>query len=83
MISVRLSRELEEKLNEISAMENTTKSDIIKRALEIYIDEKYECEKTPYELGEDLFDKYGSGDGTLSQTYRQKVKEKINAKVAH
>jgi len=42
MISVRLSRELEEKLNEISAMENTTKSDIIKRALEIYIDEKYE-----------------------------------------
>jgi len=40
-------------------------------------------EKTPYELGSELFGKYASGKSDLSTTYKQKLKEKINAKNTH
>lgn len=36
MISVRLSKELEDKIDSLSKQENVTKSDIIKEALEKY-----------------------------------------------
>lgn len=39
--------------------------------------------KQPYKLGEDLFGKYGSGDGTLSKDYKKKVREKIREKMSH
>lgn len=82
MLSIRLPQELEEKLDMISAVENATKSDIVRKALEEYISQHAQ-DKNPYALGEDLFDKYGSGNGTLSTEYKERVKEKINAKIAH
>ncbi|SDC82069.1 MULTISPECIES: CopG family ribbon-helix-helix protein [unclassified Candidatus Frackibacter] len=81
MISVRLSKELEEKINLLSQQKDLTKSDIVKEALEMYI-EKEEEQKKPYELGEEFFGKYGSGQGDLSTQYKKKVSEKINEKMS-
>ncbi len=39
-----------------------------------------ETEKDSYELGEEYFGKYGSGDGSLSTTYKNKLKEKLHGK---
>ncbi|MBZ4687765.1 MAG: hypothetical protein PWQ96_1293 [Clostridia bacterium] len=82
MISVRLSQELEEKINSLSKRKNITKSEIIKEALEKYF-ESYEQSETAYDLGKDLFGKYGSGQGNLSVIYKKKVREKLNEKMSH
>ncbi len=82
MISIRLSKELEEKLELLSKQESMTKSDIVKEALSKYIAD-YEKKRKPYELGEELFDQYGSGKGDLSKSYKKKVREKIYEKKSH
>jgi len=82
MLSVRISNELEKKVDQISERENMTKSDIIKEALEKYIID-YEKKLNPYELGKDLFDEAGSGQKDLSKTYKKNLKGKINEKMSH
>lgn len=82
MISIRLSKEIEEKINSIAERENLTKSEIIKEALEKYF-ENYENKMSPYELGKELFGKYGSKQGDLSTSYKKKVREKIHEKMSH
>lgn len=82
MISVRLSKELEAKLEYLAKQENMTKSDVVKEALSEYIT-AYEKKKNAYELGQDLFGQFGSGQNDLSVSYKQKVREKINAKHPH
>ena len=82
MISVRLSKELENKIDLLSKQENITKSDIVKEALEKYLTEQ-EKKMKPYDLGEELFGKHGSGKGNLSETYKKKVRDKINEKMSH
>jgi len=82
MVAVRLEEKLEQKLNQIAAQEQKTKSAIIKEALTYYFKLKKE-EHSPYDLGKDLFGQSGSGDGTLSQNYKSKLKEKIRAKNNH
>lgn len=81
MISLRLPKELEDKLEYLSAEENMTKSDVIREAIEKYLIE-YDRSRHPYALGEDLFGKYGSGDGKRSADYRRKVREKIHEKMS-
>lgn len=85
MISVRLDDAIEHQLNFLSHERDIPKSKIIKEALRYYFDmlKKEQKEKTPFELGNELFGKYSSGDGTLSTTYKQKLKEKLHAKNAH
>jgi hypothetical protein len=64
----------------LAQKKHKSKTDIIREALEkLFIQE--ESEKDSYELGEEYFGKYGSGDGTLSVTYKDKLKDKINAKL--
>jgi predicted DNA-binding protein len=82
MASIRLSPELEEKLKTFSEVENITKTDIIKQALQAYFSE-YEKKKFPYELGKDLFGKYGSGHKDLSKTYKKVLKGKLYEKHSH
>jgi predicted DNA-binding protein len=79
MISLRLSSDLDDKLNQIAKSEKSSKSEIVKRALVQYFDD-YKKKHSPYELGSDLFGKYGSGDGTLSQNYKKILKEKLHEK---
>jgi len=82
MLSVRLPKELEEKINMLSEQENSTKSDLVKKALEKYINEK-EKQSQPYDLGKELFGKYGSGEGNLSVRYKQEVRKKIDEKTSY
>lgn len=82
MLTIRLPENEEARLNIISANEKTTKSEIVKRALKLYFRNYFE-KTSPYELGKDLFGRYGSGDGNLSNSYKELLKEKLRAKNSH
>jgi len=81
MTTVRLNNDIDNKLSILTEVENTTKTEIIKKAIVEYYAQHLQS-KTPYELGETLFGKYG-GDTDLSKTYKSRLKEKLNAKYAH
>ena len=85
MISVRLDKQLERQLEKISKEKSTSKSQIIKESLIYYFNmlKQEQKQKSPYELGREFFGKYSSGKGDLSTTYKQKLKDKINAKNSH
>ena len=85
MISVRLDESIENQLNTLAQQKDTSKSKVIKEALVYYFDMlKNENEqKSAYELGSEFFGKYSSGRDDLSTTYKQKLKDKINAKNNH
>jgi len=85
MLSVRLDNSTENQLNFLAQQREISKSKIIKDALLYYFDmiKKESKEKTSYALGSEFFGKYSSGDGDLSTTYKQKIKDKINAKNSH
>jgi predicted DNA-binding protein len=82
MLTIRLPDNEETRLNIISANEKTTKSEIVKRALRLYFKNYFE-KASPFELGKDLFGKYGSETGNLSADYKKKLKEKLRAKNSH
>ena len=85
MVSVRLDEKIENQLDFIAQQKQTSKSKVIKDALVYYFDmiKKESEEKSAYEMGSDLFGKYSSGKNDLSTTYKQKLKDKINAKNNH
>ena len=85
MLSVRLDSSLENQLNLLAQEKSVSKSQIIKDSLTYYFDmlKSKNRQKSAYELGENLFGKYGSGKSNLSTTYKQKLKEKIYAKNSH
>ena len=85
MISVRLDENIENQLNTLAQQKDTSKSKVIKEALVYYFDmlKKESMQKSAYELGSELFGKYSSGRDDLSTTYKQKIKDKINAKNNH
>ncbi len=78
MTTVRLPSELERKLNDWAQAEGTTKSELIKRALELWF-EQAAGERDSFELGRDYFGTHGSGDGRLSAQAKSKLKEKLRA----
>ncbi len=82
MLSVRLDSSLEKQLNLIAQKHSVSKSKIIKESLIYYFDmlNHKEREKSPYEIGKDLFGRYSSGKTDLSTTYKRRVKDKIHAK---
>jgi len=81
MLNVRLPQELENRVKRAAAAAKRTKTQVVREALESYLGSQ-ENLKTSYELGEDLFGKYGSGRGDLSTTYKSKLKERLRAKHA-
>jgi Arc/MetJ-type ribon-helix-helix transcriptional regulator len=79
MTTVRLPIEIEQKLEILSRTRHKSKTEVIKEALEnLYF--QAESEKGSYELGEDFFGIYGSGNGSLSVDYKKLLKGKLNAK---
>lgn len=76
MISVRLPKNLEEKLNELSSIEKKTRTQIIKESLLLYI-ENHQTPKSPYELGEKYFGKYKSGFTDRSVNHRDTIRQKM------
>jgi len=81
MTTVSLNDEIEMKLSKLTDMENTTKSEVIKKAITEY-DERHVQDRTPYELGKKLFGKYGA-NSDQSQTYKQRLKGRLNEKHTH
>jgi hypothetical protein len=79
MTTVRLPIDYEQKLTALATVKKKSKTEIIKEALEILFHQEESTEDS-YESGKNYFGKYGSGNGTLSVTYKSKLKEKINAK---
>ena len=81
MLAVRLSDMLEEEIKTFAKLHEKSKSQIVKEALKLYFETKAkEDKKSAYELGKEFFGKYSSGDGTLSTTYKTKLKDKLSAK---
>lgn len=84
MLTVRLTNELKHKLETFAKDEQQPKSQIVKDALLFYFENNQMAKKqTPYTLSKELFGRYGSNDGSLSTTYKEKLKEKLHAKNAH
>lgn len=82
MTSVRLNKELEDELEQLSRLKNKSRSVIIKEALVEYM-AKEKLHTTPYEIGEKYFGKQGSGQKDLSVTYKSKIRSKIRDKRSH
>lgn len=82
MLSIRLSQELEQQLQQVTEQRNSTKTQVVREALAYYFAALEEEQPTPYALGEALFGKYASGHTDNSVAYKQKLKEKLSAKNA-
>ena len=80
MLAVRLSDELEKKLQKYAKKSNQTKTDVVKEALNLLFKMQEEQKETPYQLGEELFGKYSSNKQNLSPTYKSRLKEKLSEK---
>lgn len=81
MISLRVKPELEKMLNFFAETKGKSRSEIIIESILEYI-QNHSSEKTPYELGKDLFGKYSSGQTDLSQNRKKYLREKISEKHA-
>ncbi|HNI95654.1 MAG TPA: transcriptional regulator [Leptospiraceae bacterium] len=79
MFALRLPRILESRLEEISRLEKKSKSEVLRHALEAYL-EAYNAKTSVYESGKEFFGKYGSGVSDNSVNYKKKLKESIRAK---
>ena len=79
MTTVRLPPEIEHKLQVLSESRHKSKSEIIKEALELFLEQE-NVEKDSFELGKDYFGRHGSGKKTEIRDYKKEVKEKIRAK---
>ena len=79
MVSLRLSKQLEQWLARAARLAGVSKSEFVRQCIE---DRKQSEESRPtaYELGKDLFGKYGSGRGDLARNSEQIVKEIIRDK---
>ena len=82
MLSVRLPEELEKRVKQIATAERRTKTEIVRAALEVYVESKGKVGSS-YDLGKGLFGRHGSGRSDLSVSYKGKVKERIRAKYTH
>ena len=78
-ISIRLDEGLEKQLTQAARLEGVSKSDLVRRCLQKYLDSRKEGH-LPWELGKHLFGCVGSGRSDLSKAGRGLVKEKIHAK---
>ena len=82
MLTVRIDKKLEQRLQAQAEFEQAPKSDIVKRAIDEYLNQ-HSSVKTPYELGAGLFGGAGSGRGDLSQNYKQHLSDSLNEKHDH
>ena len=82
MLTIQLPTEYEMKLTQIAQTEQQSAAEIIRQALERYFAE-YPRQASAYELGEDLFDQYGSGKGNLSVEYKRLIKKIFHEKHAY
>ena len=80
MTTVRLPEFLEYRLEEESLSQQRPKSEFVREALAQYFTSA-DTNRSSWELGADLFGRYGSGDGNLSTSYKERLRDKISAKI--
>jgi len=80
-LTVRLEPELESQLEDYCQAEGTTKSAVVTQALREFLSTLRQ-QRTPYELGADLFgaDTSDREPHDASRNYKQLLKEKLRAK---
>jgi hypothetical protein len=79
MLTLRLNPELEQTINNTARTLGVTKSELIRQSINDYIS-KLE-QPNAWEAGKDLFGKYSSGLGNLSENRKDLIKNKLKAKV--
>jgi predicted transcriptional regulator len=79
MLTLRLNPELEQTINNTARTLGVTKSELIRQSINDYIS-KLE-QPNAWEVGKDLFGKYSSGLGNLSENRKDLIKNKLKAKV--
>ncbi len=79
MLTLRLNPELEQTINNTARTLGVTKSELIRQSINDYI-AKLE-QPNAWEVGKDLFGKYSSGLGNLSENRKDLIKNKLKAKV--
>jgi hypothetical protein len=77
-ITINLDPHLEKELESLVEIEGINIPLLVQQYLESLIREK--CQPTAWELGQDLFGKYGSGQGNLAKDRKKILREKIHAK---
>jgi predicted DNA-binding protein len=78
--TARLPAGTRNKLVTLAQIKHKTKSDIIKEALDLYY-EREENEIDSFTVGEPYFGKYASGESNRADNYKQRIKEKLRAKL--
>jgi metal-responsive CopG/Arc/MetJ family transcriptional regulator len=81
MKSVRLTEDIEKLLAAFAEEEEMNQSMVIREAVVEYIERRRTARK-PGLIGAHLIGNYGSGDGSLSSTYKAKLQEKAREKFA-
>lgn len=79
MRTVRLTKEQEEKLTAIARQKQVSRSQIIKEALEQYMEQETSL-NNPYNIGASLFGRHGSGESDRSVTYKERLSKKLRKK---
>ena len=59
MLSVRVDDTLEHQLDRVARIQGISRSEVVRRSIEAYVG-KYQ-RPSPWEIGKDLFGRYGSG----------------------
>ncbi len=79
MLTLRLNPEFEQIIKNTARTLGVTKSELIRQSINEYIS-KLE-QPNAWEAGKDLFGKYSSGVGNLSENRKDLIKNKLKAKV--
>ena len=82
MLNIRLDEELERKLELLRKKKGISKTDLVKEALNQYINEET-SQLSAFELGKDLFDAEEGGSPEGSKNYKDQLKEKLHGKFSH
>lgn len=74
MISLRLPRDMERKLDSVARIEGRTRSDVLKDSIALYLERH--STSTPYKLGKDLFG-IVAGPADLASTRKSRVRARL------
>jgi len=79
MLTLRLGRKLETALELAADRAGLSKSELVRRCLQRFLDDA-EPENRAWELGKDLFGRFGSGDSDLSLRRKELIREKVHGR---
>ena len=79
MITLRLDPQLEQTINQVAYQMGVSKSELIRNSITNYLGTL--DKPSAWELGNEVFGKYASGQDDLSSNRKILIKDKIKAKV--